>query len=55
MKILSILLERANEKSTWAGIIGLAGLSFSAELNEAVIQALIAFVSVVAILVKERK
>jgi hypothetical protein len=55
MKYLDFILERLKEKSTWAGLIGLLGLSFSAELGEAVITAILAFVAVVSILVKEKK
>jgi hypothetical protein len=54
MKYLDFILERLKEKSTWAGLIGLLGLSFSAELGEAILSAILAFVAVVAVLVKEK-
>ena len=55
MKYIDFILERLKEKSTWAGLIGLLGLSFSDELGNAIISAVLAFVSVVAVLVKEKK
>jgi hypothetical protein len=55
MKIWDIVLARLSEKSTWAGLLGLLALGFSAELNESIYQLIIAFVSVVAVLVKEQK
>jgi hypothetical protein len=55
MKLWDILLGRLSERSTWAGLLGLLSLGFSAELNESIYQLIIAFVSVVAVLVKEKK
>lgn len=54
MKVIDFVFERLKEKSTWAGVLGLTGLVFSPELGEAVVQALLAFVAVVAVLVKEK-
>lgn len=53
--MITFILERLKEKSTIAGLIGLVGVSFSQELGEAVIEAVLAFVAVVAILIKEKK
>jgi hypothetical protein len=55
MKYLDFVLERLKEKSTWAGLIGLLGLSFSAELGEAIVTAVLGFIAVVAVLIKEKK
>lgn len=55
MKYLEFILERLKEKSTWAGLIGLLGLSFSDELGNAIMSAILAFVAVVAVLIKENK
>jgi hypothetical protein len=54
MKYFDFIIDRLKEKSTWAGLIGLLGLSFSAELGEAIITAILAFVAVVSILIKEK-
>jgi hypothetical protein len=51
------LIERAKEMSTWLGIIGLAtaaGVTFSPDLQEAIINAGLAVASLVAVIFRER-
>lgn len=50
-------VDRAGELSTWLGIIGLAtaaGVTFSPELQDAIINAGLAVASLVAVIFRER-
>lgn len=52
------ILTRAKEKSTWAGILGFitaVGVVLTPEQSEAIIAAVLAIVSAVAIFTKEAK
>lgn len=56
--MIDSILEKIKEKSTWAGLLGalsVIGFTFSPELKDALASVILAFVSVVAILVKEKK